>query len=153
MSSGKERQKQARRIFQSERDANAHRGRLKDSWCMVAGDDCILPNEPNLTVPYLMEYATLGIHGGFMKHQVKMLMKVQFDKYIWSCCLLFLFPCWARIGWKSIDWLVVGCCIAFSGCKIYELWSYLCTTDRNSDHISVQLIGRAKLVIKIICSV
>jgi hypothetical protein len=57
---------------------------------MVAGDDCILPNEPNLTVPYLMEYATLGIHGGFMKHQVKMLMKVQFDKYMVVLSFIFV---------------------------------------------------------------
>lgn len=34
----------------------------------------------------------------------------------------------------------------WKGCKIYELWTYLCTVDRNNGDISVQLIGRAAAV-------
>jgi hypothetical protein len=68
---------------------NAQKGKkLPNAW--LADDECILPNEPNLTLPYLMAYTTtLGIHvtakgTRFMKHNVKSWMKVQFER--WPCC-------------------------------------------------------------------
>jgi len=38
---------------------NAHKGKkIPNAW--LAGDECILPNEPNLTLPYYLGYSRHG---------------------------------------------------------------------------------------------
>lgn len=60
------------------------KGRDLNAW--LAGDEFMLPNEPNLTLSYLMAYTTLGIRSQrpklanrFIDHIVKLRMKVQFQ--------------------------------------------------------------------------
>jgi hypothetical protein len=95
---------------------NAQKGKkLPNAW--LADDECILPNEPNLTLPYLMAYTTtLGIHVTakatcrFMKHNVKSWMKVQSEK--WPCCppLINLHAEARIIGLEGHRFRLLHCC-------------------------------------------